>query len=124
LGQGAGVGQGVVFLLEDPRRARVLCVEAVGVSLDMEAHRRNAIHKLASIIRDYAQVLADAGTLPQRDYHMPSVALVGVFNELITEWLVADTGLDAGGMARETVLIFRAVIIGTMRYATDWPPEA
>lgn len=116
------IGQAVVFLLEDPRRGRVLCVESVGVSAAMEAHRRGAIHALASIIRHYAQSLADAGALPQRDYHIPAVALVGVFNELITEWLASDTGLDAGGMARETVLIFRAVIIGTMRYHSDWPP--
>lgn len=116
------IGQAVLYLLNDPRRARVMCMESVGVSREMESHRREAIHNLASIIRDYSQHLAEAGELPQRDYHFPAVALVGVVNELITEWLVEDTGLHAGGLAREAVLIFRAVIIGTKRYSTDWPP--
>lgn len=118
------IGQSVLFLLEDPRRARLLCLETVGVSREMEAFRREAIHRLAAIIRDYAQELAGTGALPDRDYHFPAVGLVGMVNELLTEWLITDSGLDAGGMAREAVLLFRAVIIGTRRYTTDWPPDA
>lgn len=116
------IGQAVLYLLNDPRRAQLLCLETVGVSQDMEAFRREAIHGLAAIIRDYAQELAEANTLPERDYHFPAVGMVGMVNELVTEWLVTDSGLDAGDMAREAVLLFRAVIIGTKRYNTDWPP--
>lgn len=115
------IGQAVLHLLSDPRRAKLLCLETVGVSREMEAFRRAAIHGLAAIIRDYTQNLAIAGTLPERNYHFPAVGMVGMVNELVTEWLVTDTGLDAGGMAREAVLLFRAVIIGTQRYSSDWP---
>lgn len=116
------IGQVVHYLLSDPRRARLLCLETVGVSAAMETYRREAIHGLATIVRDYSQDLAEAGTLPARDYHFPAVGMIGMVNELVTEWLVTDSGLNAGDMAREAVLLFRAVIIGTKRYSSDWPP--
>lgn len=118
------IGQVVLFLLEDPRRARLLCMETVGVSRAMESYRRQAIHALAATIREYAQELVKVGALPDRDYHFPAVGLIGMVNELVTEWLVTDSELDAGALAREAVLLFRAVIIGTKRYSTDWPPKS
>ena len=55
---------------------------------------------LAEIIRRYAELMAENGVIPARDYHLPSVALVGMFNELIAEWLTENTGLSAAEMAR------------------------
>lgn len=107
---------GVSFLLDDPRRARVFSVESVGVSPAMEKHRREAIHGLARLVRDYAATLADSGELPQRDYMLPSVAVAGMINELMVEWLVNDTGLTAGEIAREAVILLRAIVTGARNY--------
>ncbi|RJS91957.1 TetR/AcrR family transcriptional regulator [Salinisphaera sp. Q1T1-3] len=110
----------VFFLLDDPRRGRIVCIEAVGVSEAMEKKRRETTHALAEIIRRYAELMADAGTLPQRDYRLPAVALVGMFNELVAEWLTEQTGLSAAEMAREAKILFRAMIFGAQHYeATD-----
>ena len=106
----------VFFLLEEPRRGRILCIEAVGVSEVMEKKRRETTHDLAEIIRRYATMMAENGVLPSRDYHLPSVALVGMFNELIAEWLTEDTGLSAMEMAREAKIMFRAMIFGAQHY--------
>lgn len=106
----------VHFLLEDPRRGRILCIEAVGVSETMEKKRRETTHGLAEIIRRYASLMADTGVLPQRDYHLPAIALVGMFNELIAEWLTEDTGLSSMEMAREAKIMFRAMIFGAQHY--------
>lgn len=106
----------VFFLLEEPRRGRILCIEAVGVSEFMEKKRRQTTHELAEIIRRYATLMADNGVLPARDYHLPAVALVGMFNELIAEWLTEDTGLTAMEMAREAKILFRAMIFGAQHY--------
>tara|TARA_B100002049_G_C16049338_1_gene362736 strand:+ start:382 stop:1104 length:723 start_codon:yes stop_codon:yes gene_type:complete len=106
----------VFFLLDDPRRGRILCIEAVGVSETMEKKRRQTTHELAEIIRRYATLMAESGMLPSRDYHLPSVALVGMFNELIAEWLTEDTGLTAMEMAREAKIMFRAMIFGAQHY--------
>jgi len=106
----------VYYLLDDPRRGRILCIEAVGVSEVMEKKRRQTTHNLAEIIRRYASLMADNGVLPQRDYHLPAVALVGMFNELIAEWLTEETGLSAMEMAREAKIMFRAMIFGAQHY--------
>lgn len=106
----------VFFLLDEPRRGRILCIEAVGVSAVMEKKRRQTTHELAEIIRRYATLMAENGVLPKRDYHLPAVALVGMFNELIAEWLTEDTGLTAMEMAREAKIMFRAMIFGAQHY--------
>lgn len=106
----------VYFLLDEPRRGRILCIEAVGVSAVMEKKRRQTTHSLAEIIRRYANLMADNGVLPERDYHLPAIALVGMFNELIAEWLTEDTGLSAEEMSREAKILFRAMIFGAQHY--------
>lgn len=114
----------VHFLLIDPRRGRIICIEAVGVSEAMEKKRRGTTHALADIIRRYAALMAESGVLPERDYRLPAVALVGMFNELVAEWLTEDTGLSAAEMAREAKIMFRAMIFGAQHYeATDRPGD-
>lgn len=106
----------VLFLLDEPRRGRILCMESVGVSATMESKRREATHQLATIISRYAHVMAQREMLPARDYELPSIALVGMFNELIVEWLTGDTGLTPKEMAREAKILFRAMIFGAQHY--------
>ncbi|WP_423821867.1 TetR/AcrR family transcriptional regulator [Salinisphaera sp. SPP-AMP-43] len=110
----------VHYLLDDPRRGRIVCIEAVGVSEAMEKKRRATTHALADLIQRYATLMAESGDLPERDYRLPAVALVGMLNELVAEWLTEDTGLSAAGMAREAKIMFRAMIFGAQHYeATD-----
>lgn len=106
----------VYFLLCDPRRGRILCIEAVGVSEVMERKRRQTTHDMADIIDRYATLMAESEVLPKRDYHLPAVALVGMFNELIAEWLIEETGLTDREMAREAKIMFRAMIFGAQHY--------
>ena len=61
---------------------------------------------------------------PARNYRLPAVALVGMFNELVAEWLTEDTGLTAAEMAREAKIMFRAMIFGAQHYeATESEPR-
>lgn len=106
----------VLFLLEDPRHGRILCIESVGVSAAMEDRRRTTSHQLADVINRYASSMARREILPVRDYRLPSLALVGMFNELIVEWLVGDTGLTPREMAREIKILFRAMVFGAQYY--------
>jgi len=111
-----GIAETVSYLLDDPRRARVVCIECVGVSQAMEQYRREVIHEFASLIKQYAEVLADIGVMPQRDYTLPSVAAVGMLLELLEEWLTTEHDLTPQDMVREIILIFRVLILGTVRY--------
>lgn len=111
----------VSFLLEDSRRAQVICVEAVGVSTEMEQYRRKVIHEVAGLVRDYAAFLAETGELPQRDYRLSAVGVAGMIIELMVEWLVNDTGLSADDIAREAVILLRAMIAGARTYERGAP---
>ncbi|MES1943899.1 TetR family transcriptional regulator [Salinisphaera sp. PC39] len=120
---GNAIRAAMQYLLEDPRRARVFCLESIGVSREMEAHRRARVRDIAGLVHRYADALQASGMLPERDYTLPSVALIGAVFEMMEEWLTTDTGLDADGLAREAVLIFRAMIIGARFYEDERPPK-
>ncbi|GEM_PF-120167 len=82
----AGVGAFLRGVLGDPRRARVLSIESVGVSRDMERRRRSAMHAYARFVA--GQIAAIAGVADSgADVDWLSLALVGGVNELIVEWI-------------------------------------
>lgn len=101
-----------MLYLGDPRFARIGSIETVGVNREMQSRRRRAIHELTGIISGAANGLAEAGILPKANYHLAAVALVGACNELVVEWLTADTGLTAEDMTKQIVGLFRALIAG------------
>lgn len=120
---GTGIRAAMHYLLEDPRRARIFCLESIGVSREMEVHRRARVREIADLVKNYSNALKDSGLLPERDYSLPSVALIGALFEMIEEWLTTDTGLDTDGLSREAVLFFRALMIGARHYEDERPPK-
>lgn len=75
--------------LEDARKARVTCIEIVGVSTEFEMFRRIAQRELGQLILAGVDILVDAGVLQKKDYLFTSIGLVGAVQELLTEWLLA-----------------------------------
>ncbi|HEX4855355.1 MAG TPA: TetR/AcrR family transcriptional regulator [Limnobacter sp.] len=102
----------VSHYLEDSRRARVGVLEVVGVSQQMEARRREAIHDMAGLIESYLGSLVQQGDLPKRNYHLISIALVGGINELLAEWLMLDNPPDISELSTEIIHILNALIRG------------
>jgi AcrR family transcriptional regulator len=82
-------------MLDDPRRARVQCVEMVGVSPAMEARRHQGLVAYAELTVDsffLARPEADREPTPDDIATMPAlrtmaIALVGGVNEAIVDWL-------------------------------------
>ncbi|NNM50844.1 MAG: TetR/AcrR family transcriptional regulator [Pseudomonadales bacterium] len=102
----------VLHYLEDSRRARVGVLEVVGVSAEMEQRRRAVIHEIADIIEHYIQGLAKRGELPEHNYHLISVALVGGINELLAEWLTVAQPPSVTDLSNEIIYIFDALLRG------------
>jgi AcrR family transcriptional regulator len=90
----AGVRAYFGVMTSDRRWARIALVEAVGVSPTVEGHRRDAIGRFAELLRLEAIRLAEAGAIPQRDYTLTSIAVVGAINGLINTW-TADGNWNA-----------------------------
>jgi len=105
----AGVAAFVDSMLEDPRRARVCLLESVGVSADLEAHRREVMEMFAEVIRGECDLLAERGALPPRDFGLASLALVGATNELLVHWLCSPTPPEPKHIISEISRMFIAV---------------
>jgi AcrR family transcriptional regulator len=109
----AGVAAFVRSYLEDPRRARIACVEVIGVSPELERHRRSVIRAFASLIEAQAEVLAREGSLPrQRSYGLAGLAMAGGVNELLTDWIMRRDRPTIEHFTQEIVDFFLAVIQG------------
>lgn len=101
----AGVGAFLHALLDDPRRARVACVEIVGVSREVEAHRRAVLHDFARLITDEARRLSEG----HQDFSLPALALVGGINELVVEWVLGESRPPIDTLADEVTRLFVAI---------------
>jgi AcrR family transcriptional regulator len=98
--------------LDDPRHARIACLEIVGVSTDAERHRRDAIHEFARIIEGRAKLMAHEGSLEARNFELASIAMAGATNELLVEWLLRPGEISIEELRDEIVRLFLAVIAG------------
>lgn len=73
-------------MTSDPRWARIAIVESVGVSPRVEQHRRAAIDRFTSLLEAETKRLAAAGRVPDRDYHLTAIAVIGAIYGLINSW--------------------------------------
>lgn len=72
------------YLAEDPRRARVVLIEVVGVSADLEQRRHDVLRRFAEMTATLvlgAEAAAASGRLT-------AVGLVGGVNHLLVDWLM------------------------------------
>jgi AcrR family transcriptional regulator len=82
----AGVRAYFEVMTDDHRWARIAVVESVGVSTELEGHRRAALARFASLIEAEADRLSRAGVIPDGDHSLTAIALVGALNGLINLW--------------------------------------
>ncbi|MBD0862828.1 TetR/AcrR family transcriptional regulator [Gordonia sp. zg691] len=81
----AALGAFMSSLSDDPRRARVMLVEVVGVTPEIEQVRMRAIHGWAELIL----TLARGSRPPSHRQRLASVGLVGAVTQLLVDWYVA-----------------------------------
>jgi AcrR family transcriptional regulator len=81
----AGLTAFVRTQLADARGARITYLEIVGVSVELERHRRDVLRGFAALVEREADALAQAGRLPVRDHHLTALALGGAVDGLLTD---------------------------------------
>ena len=114
----AGIGAFVHAMLDDPRAARIVCVEVVGVSDDLERHRRGVLRAFGEVVTVEARRLIESGDVTlRRDPRLTSLALVGGVNEVIVDWCQSDDRLPLDVVVAELVDLFVAAGAGP----PDWP---
>jgi AcrR family transcriptional regulator len=106
----AGLEAYVHAVLDDPRYARIACVEVVGASARVERRRRKTIYEIASLIEAQAQALADQGRVVRRDFSLTAIAMAGACNELVTDAIMRPTPPPTAALVDALVRLFLAVI--------------
>lgn len=81
-------------LTGDPRRARIILVEAVGVSPALEATRRALIARLAGVIRGAVAGAFGTWALTSLEVELVARALVGAAQELLVAYVRGELELD------------------------------
>ena len=106
----AGIEAYVHAVLDDPRNARIACVEVVGATPKIERRRRRAIHEIAALIESEAHALADQGSVARRDFSLTAIAMAGACNELVTDAIMRPTPPPTFALVDALVRLFLAVI--------------
>lgn len=102
----AGLRAFIGYLTDDPRRARVVLTEVVGVSPDMEQRRHGVLREFADIV---AAIWAASRTEPlTQKERSTAVALVGGVNHLLVDWLMTGSKRRPAELADVCATLFTA----------------
>jgi AcrR family transcriptional regulator len=87
----ASVDAFVRTVAADPRRARIIFIEVVGVSAELEVHRRAVMHEFAQLIVGFAEVYFH---IPAADrLAIAAMLFAGGMTELMVDWTLAEAPL-------------------------------
>lgn len=109
----AGLRAFVHLQLDDPRRARISCIEVMGVSRALEERRRVVMQQFAGVIEGQIQQLAAQGLVPQRSYRALALAFVGGVHELEIDWLLTQPRPSVDSVVEELWFILSTLLAGS-----------
>ena len=106
---GRGVEAFVASLADDPRRARVLMVETVGVSPAAEEHRRAVIGGLVAFIRQSMEQVYGHWARESTEVELLSRSLIGAAQELLVAHVRGELGTTRSQLVENLTWLFLAV---------------
>lgn len=86
----AGIGAYMHALLDDPRKARVQCIEMVGVNRSIERRRRELLLSYAALMAEQQQVMDGVPVPVDPEVDYVTVALAGGVDHAMIRWLDDD----------------------------------
>jgi AcrR family transcriptional regulator len=97
-------------MLSDPRRTRIVYLEAPGTSNALQRHASGVVRGFAAVVEEEARAAAVQGRLPDRDYALTSMLLVGGTNAILLDWLGDDRRRPIEEVLDELTAAFVAVL--------------
>ena len=104
----AGLRAAWTAVTEDRRKARIVALEAVGVSERLERHRHETRQALAQLTADNALALAASGTRLRLDPVLTARFLMGGVAEILLEWINGDLDTSADDVVEHFTALFTA----------------
>lgn len=101
-------------LTEDPRKARVIVLEVVGVSERLERVRRENRHAFADILVRSAMSLAGEGIQLRMDPVLTARSLIGASTELLVDWIHGDVDASPEQIVEQLTNMYTAVALASV----------
>jgi AcrR family transcriptional regulator len=97
-------------MLSDPRRARIAYLEVPGTSRVLERHASGVVRGFAAVVEEEARAAAARSRLPDRDYALTAMLLVGGTNAILLDWLNDERRRAIDEVLAELTAAFVAVL--------------
>jgi AcrR family transcriptional regulator len=117
----AGLRAGWLLLTSDPRKARIVALEVVGVSDRLEQLRRQTRHALADMTVRNALSIASEGVKLRLDPVLTARALIGGVVELLSDWIHGDVTATPDEVVEHLTVIFEAAAYAAVEPDPDAP---
>ncbi|WP_067667440.1 TetR/AcrR family transcriptional regulator [Nocardia miyunensis] len=106
-----GLGAFIGYLTEDPRRARIVLIEVVGVSPEIEELRHGVLRAFADLI---VAVWAEQPGVDLSDERpqLTAVALAGGVNNLLVDWMMTGMRQSPQMLTQVCATLFLAALAG------------
>ncbi|MFE3544090.1 TetR/AcrR family transcriptional regulator [Nocardia sp. NPDC059177] len=114
-----GLSSFIEYLTADPRRARVVLIEVVGVNPELEELRHGVLRAFAEVIG--AVWAAELGAEAGEDAQLTAIALSGAVNNLLVDWMMTGRRQSPQALTRVCTTLFLAALTGLRR--ADIHPE-
>jgi AcrR family transcriptional regulator len=101
----AAIGAFVEWLANDPRRGRVLLVEAQA-SEPMQRRRQRAVHTFAELVADQGRRHYGTANLDAVDASLTALVLVGGLAQLLVSWLTGDLDVPQDRLVDHCTALF------------------
>jgi AcrR family transcriptional regulator len=114
----AGLRAGWSTVTEDPRKARIVAREVVGVSERLERLRRETRHALAKLTADEAVALTPSGTRFRLDPMLTARSLIGAVVEVLLDWTNGDVGASVDEIVEHFTTLFTTAAYAALEPGT------
>jgi len=115
----AGLRAGWTLLTEDPRKARIVALEVVGVSGRLERARRDMRHALADMTVRNALTFVDPKVRFRMDPLLTARSLMGGVVDMLVDWINGDVDATVDEVVEHFTRLFTAAA-----FAAIEPPPA
>ncbi len=106
---GVGLSASWEVLTEDPRKARVIVLEVIGVSPRLERVRRENRHAIADILLRNALQFVDDDVQLVMDPVLTARAMIGASMEVLIDWIHGDVDASRAEIVEHLTKMYTAV---------------